>query len=419
MTGLLVGHREFRRFALAFLVSRAGDYLLSVGMFVFVFERTGSAAWVAAAAILRVAPNMLLSAAGGGLGTRLGLRFLVLSDLTRSALNMGLTLAAMLGSLPAVLLLSVCSQIVGAGYGATAAGMVPRLVASDETAAANATISAIESVSLLAGPSIAGLLMAFTAPAAAFGLNAGSFLASALVVARLRLRPEHPCSPVNEEAPDGLGVAGGWAFRKLVCDRRLRGVALAVVASSLLVGVLSVAFVLLALQLGTGLSGAGYLMAAFGAGGVLGALAASRWLDRLTPAVWAFSLLLTTGAAAAALALVRSPLPGLLLTVLLGATTGFLDILAVTHIQRVSPRTTGAICGALDSLAQGAVLTGLLLTPALVAAVGVVGTLTLIGATLVLLAPVALPAAILKPRPLTVRPLDLGPGLIRQASPGE
>ena len=399
MTGLLVGHREFRRFALAFLVSRGGDYLLSVGMVVFVFERTGSTAWVATAAILRVVPNMLLSAAGGGLGTRFGLRFLVLSDVTRSALNVGLTVAAMVGSLPAVLLLSVCSQIVGAGYSATAAGMVSRLVASNKTAAANATISAIESVSLLAGPSIAGLLMAFTSPVTAFGLNAGSFLASALVVGRLRLRPDHPCSPVTEEASDGLGAAGGWAFRVLVSDRRLRGVAVGVVASSLLVGVLSVAFVLLALQLGAGLSGAGYLMAAFGAGGVLGALAASRWLDRLTPVVWASGLLVTTGTAAVALALVRVPLPGLLLTVLLGATTGFLDILAVTQVQRVAPRTTGAICGALDSLAQGAVLLGLLLTPALVSAVGVTGTLTLIGATLVLLAPVALPANVLKPRP--------------------
>ena len=81
MSNLFLDHRTFRRFALTFAVSRAGDFLLSVAMVVFVYQKTGPTSWVAAAAIARLIPHVLFSAVGGSLGDRFGRRFLVASDL--------------------------------------------------------------------------------------------------------------------------------------------------------------------------------------------------------------------------------------------------------------------------------------------------------------------------------------------------
>ena len=79
MSALLVEHKAFRRFAVAYAASRVGDFMLSVGMIVFALRETGSVGWVAAAAALRIVPHVLLSGPGGALGNRFGQRYLVAS----------------------------------------------------------------------------------------------------------------------------------------------------------------------------------------------------------------------------------------------------------------------------------------------------------------------------------------------------
>jgi hypothetical protein len=381
MIRLLLDHRAFRRFAFAFLVSRAGDFLLSVGMVVFLYEATGSPAWVAAAAVLRLAPNIALSGLGGALGNRFGLRLLVASDVARALLNAGLTLAATTGSVPGVVALSVVAQVAGSGYGATSVGLVPRLVDANRTAAANSAVGAIESLSLLAGPVLAGLLLAVASPALAFGLNAGSFVVSALVVSSLR-----PSQAARSELATATGRPGG-AFRALLHDPGLRALTVALVGVNILVGALSVLFVVLSVDvLGTGAAGTGFLLGSFGAGGVVGAVAAGRWMQRGPVQRWAGGLVASTGLAVAAMATCRSPEVAWTLAALAGAACSFLEVLGVTAVQRVSGGDTAAVYGALDSLGYAAVLLGLLLAPSLVAVFGGAGCLVLMGALLLGLA---------------------------------
>jgi hypothetical protein len=47
------------------VISNVGDWLYNIVLLVFVFERTGSAAWVAVASIVRIAPEIGLSTLGG------------------------------------------------------------------------------------------------------------------------------------------------------------------------------------------------------------------------------------------------------------------------------------------------------------------------------------------------------------------
>lgn len=390
MTSLLLDHRAFRRFALAFLISRAGDFMLSVGMVVFVFSRTGSAGWVAAAATLRLVPHILLSSFGGSLGDRFGQRFLVASDIVRATLNVALTASALAGSLPAVIALSVLTQVAGAGYGATSVGLVPRLVEDGESAAANSALGAIESLSLLAGPCLAGVLMAVASPALAFGLNAASFVLSAFAVASLRLRP----SAFDAEFAQGDQLGGtqivrrrGWAYRELVRQPELRAATLGVVGANVVVGAVSVLFVVVSVEnLGIGAAGTGFLLGAFGAGGVVGALAAGRWMGRAATRRWAAVMLAATGLATASLSHARLLPIALLLSAAMGAATSFLEIVSVTQVQKDAGANAAAVCGAMDSLCYAAVLVGLVVSPLLVEAFGGAGCLVAIGGGLLGLA---------------------------------
>jgi MFS family permease len=402
MLTLMLGQREFRRFALTFALSRAGDFLLSVAMVVFVYQQTHSTTWVAAAAIARLLPHVLLSSVGGSIGNRFGRRLLVVSDVIRAVLNTALVLAALAGSLPAVLVLSALAAVAGVGYGATSIALIPRLVPDGRTAQANATISAIESVSLLAGPALGGILLAVASPASTFGLNACSFVISAVVIASLRLRPPpRQTRATNQSAPVDRQLTRSTAFKLLLLDPDLRAVTVGAVGTAVVIGTVSVTFVVLSVgALGTGDAGVGYLMAAFGAGGVAGALAAGRVIDHAATRLWVAVLLAVTGIALAAMTGVRSPLLAWALAATLGVTGAFLEVLSVTKVQAAEPENAATLCGALDSLCYASVLLGLLLAPTLVTLVGN-RCLLVVGASMLLLAAAALRAGAAQQLPPT------------------
>ena len=46
-------------------ISQSGDWLYNVALAVYVFDRTGSAGWVAAATVLRLVPYVVLAPIGG------------------------------------------------------------------------------------------------------------------------------------------------------------------------------------------------------------------------------------------------------------------------------------------------------------------------------------------------------------------
>src|SRR5215470_73954 len=84
-----------RRLWIALTVSWFGDALYGVALAVFVYDATGSAAWVAAAAIARMLPYFLLSPYAGVLADRLPkVRILVASELAAAVFMAGLSVVA-------------------------------------------------------------------------------------------------------------------------------------------------------------------------------------------------------------------------------------------------------------------------------------------------------------------------------------
>ena len=82
---------------------------------------------------------------------------------------------------------------------------MPRIVREDELAAANAITTTITNAAIAVGPALGGLFLVLGSPAWAFTANAVTFLASALIVARIRsdLGPDRDGREGRDPRPSG------------------------------------------------------------------------------------------------------------------------------------------------------------------------------------------------------------------------
>jgi len=155
----IVGRRrDYRLLLLSFGTSRAGDFLYTVALVAYVYDRTSSAAWVSAAALARFVPTILLSPAAGVAADRFERRaVMVTSDLTQLAAMVALlVVGALTGPAWVVVALSVLSATAGTLYQAAAPGMVREAVPEDELTAANALLSTVDTLAFVAGPAAGG-----------------------------------------------------------------------------------------------------------------------------------------------------------------------------------------------------------------------------------------------------------------------
>src|SRR3954452_10694507 len=184
-------HRSFRRLLTALAVSQAGDWLYNVALLAFVYERTHSAAWVAATTAVRVIPVVVLGPIGGVLADRFDRRrTMVLSDVARIGCMLGLAAVAATG-LPIVLapVLAALSTAASAPYPASAAATTPRLVPAEDLAGANSARSAVGMAAVAGGPVVGAVLLLLGSPTAAFLINAGTFAVSAIAVLSIPAGP--------------------------------------------------------------------------------------------------------------------------------------------------------------------------------------------------------------------------------------
>jgi hypothetical protein len=169
--------------------------------------------------------------------------------------------------------LSALSATAGTLYQAAAPAMVRETVPEDELTAANALLSTVDTLAFVAGPAAGSLLMLIGEPPVAFAVNAATFGSSALFLFRIgaRSRPANPA--------EGRGVLldlaqGATAF---FGNRTVAVLTGCVIAASAVYGAELVVLVLVSTELlTTGTTGLGWLQAASGAGGVLGAALSGR-----------------------------------------------------------------------------------------------------------------------------------------------
>ncbi|MBV9281285.1 MAG: cyclic nucleotide-binding domain-containing protein, partial [Chloroflexi bacterium] len=235
---------------------------------------------------------------------------------------------------------------------------------ADQLTAANVASGWIEGFSLFVGPLATGVLLTISTPGTVFVVMAGVLLCSALLAGTVRAPNPAPAADGSTVVQDLMG-----GFSTLTHEPGPRLIVSLMGVNFLLVGALDIVLVVLAFrQLGTGSGGVGFLNAAFGAGGFIGAATTMLLVgrQRLAPPLALGAL--AWGLGLALLSAGPSRLLAPLLIVLAGAGRSVFDVTGRTLLQRVVPgHLMSRVFGILEGLFMGAVAAGLILIPALFA----------------------------------------------------
>ncbi|MFD2796152.1 MFS transporter [Promicromonospora vindobonensis] len=183
-------HPAMRFWTGANLVSSAGTWMQMTVQNLLVLQITGSPAATGLSLAVQAAPGLLFGVAGGAVVDRWPRKAVV--AVSQAALGLvALTTALLVGldvlNLPLLLALSAVTGLVAAVDGPATSLLGNDLVAADDVPSAIGLGSVTNSVGRLAGVGVAGGLLAFTGPAAAYLINGVSFLAVAALVPFLRL----------------------------------------------------------------------------------------------------------------------------------------------------------------------------------------------------------------------------------------
>lgn len=365
-------HRDFRFLMGAFALGDAGSWMYNVALVVWVYEATGSVGWLAATTVCRFVPALLFSAYAGVVADRFEkVRLMSTVDLTFAAVMTTMALLMTFDApVLAVMVTAALASTLGTVYDPAASALTPQLVPEKELASANALRNTIDNITIVAGPGLGGVLLLVGPPEFAVWINVATFLASAFLVSRLKARS----TPVD--VTEG-GTAGPWKQMQVGIRTIASSPAVAVlVGYSLLAtfafGVDTVLFVAVSDEiLGTGADGYGYLLAGLGVGGVLAAplVARAEGQSLLGPiivigmAVYCLPMLL--------LLITSSPEVAFFAQVVRGAGTLFVDVLAMTALQRtLEGDVLARVFGAFNAMVLGVILLGAMLTPFVINGLG-------------------------------------------------
>ena len=239
----------------------------------------GGAAAVGVVALLRFWPSAAAAPFLAILGDRYRReRVMVTCDLLRALAIGGAAATALLGGPPLLAIgLAVSVQLISTAFRPAQAALLPSLATRpEELTAANVASSSIESVGSFAGPALGGLLLALTSTGVVFASTSLAFLWSALMVSRIRggARPERAESGgLGHELLGGVRAIGRRAAAA-AARRPLRG------ADARRGRAQRPDRRHLAARARRGRAGVGYLNAAVGVGGVIGAGAAIALVGR-------------------------------------------------------------------------------------------------------------------------------------------
>src|SRR4051812_18204723 len=387
----------FRRLLASLAVSSLGDWLYNVALLAFVYERTGSPTWLALTTAVRIVPIVVLGPIGGVIADRHDRRILIIaSDLLRAALMVALAAVVAFG-LPVVLapLLAGAATLVASVHPPAVAASTPRLVDDAYLQRANAARAAIGQAAIVVGPALGAAVLALSSPAIAILANAGTFLASAVLVATIPARPAFRPSAAAPAAPHLLDELRTGIDALRGAPAAVRVIAADVICSAVY-GILTVTLVLVAGRLGAGPGGYGLLLGGFGVGGIAGATIAGR----LDGGHWRGTLAIALTLVAvpvAALGVADSLWTALPLAIVGGTGAVVAEVLSETALPRMlDDAVLARAYGIMLPVALSGIVAGSLIAGPLVPLLGVTGALVATGAAVLAL------AALLLRRPLVI-----------------
>jgi MFS family permease len=264
------------------IISSLGSQMTFLALPWFVLTTTGSTARMGVVLAAELLPMALLGIPSGVVVTRLGARrTMLVCDLARVPLMASIPILYSAGLLSFGLLLALVFMlgVFIAPYFSAQRLVLPELVGDDHTilTQANAVVEAGSRLTILLGPITAGLLIASIGATNVLYVDAATYAISFLLL--FALVPRRPPLPAAED--DG-GVLAGLRF--VFGDALLRPMMLTVIFLHMFAQAIFISLPVLAFtHYDASAHTAGFLLAAFGAGSLLGALAAIPLAKRVPP----------------------------------------------------------------------------------------------------------------------------------------
>ena len=386
-----------RRVLLAYIGFSLAEWMSWIAILVYAFVR-GGATETGIAAVVQLAPAALVAPVAATIGDHVRRERALLFAYLAQAASMVLVAIALAAGAPswvvyaAAALANTSITLTRPIQGA----LLPSLARTpSELTTSNVAAATIETGSMLLGPALAGLALAASTSSTVFAASATLLLAGAYLVRSARSHPHE--QPVLGDAGSLRSAARDivTGFRLTFRERQPRVVLAIIAAGSILWGMLDILLVVLAIDvLALGSSGVGLLNAALGAGGLLGAAAASITLiGRRGLAVPVALGIVLWAAPLALLGQLASAPAAIALLAIAGLGRMLLDTSSHTLLQRVAPdRMLARIFGLLEGVHMGSLAIGSILAPALVALVGEGTAFLVAGSAMLVTGLVAWPA---------------------------
>jgi MFS family permease len=274
--GPLRRHRDFRLLFVGQTVSFLGSMVTFVAVPYQAYELTGSSLVVGLIALAELVPLLGMAFVGGALADAIDRRRMVLI----SELGMMGTAATLLAnsvlSEPKLWVLFVVAALDAGLYGLqrpSLDALTPRLVERDELPAASALVSFRMTFGALAGPALAGGLIAAIGLPATYGLDVATYAVSLVALVRMRAVPP----PAEADRPSLRGIVEG--LRYAWSRPELLGTYFVDMAA-MFFGIPEALFPAFAKELGGGPGALGLLYAAPAAGALVASVT-SGWVERV------------------------------------------------------------------------------------------------------------------------------------------
>jgi MFS family permease len=383
--GTAVRNKGIRRVQLAWGAAIASEWAHFVALGVFAYKHGGTSA-VGLAGLIRLTPAALLAPFAASLGDRFRPeRFLRAMMLLGSGALTASAVASFTGDRLLVFafagVVGISSTLIRPALGA----LVPSLARTpDELIASNGASSTVESLGTLAGPLLAGIVVAVANVSVVFISGGVALLGAAAVLARFRVEGRLAVGGSERESTRRSLATG---FRTLAAAPAARLLIVLAVAQAFVRGCLNVLVVVVVFRALHGSDAdLGYLTAAIGVGGIAGALAGMMLKSRRLAVTFAIALVFW-GVPIMLMAPGPSFVGALVLLAIVGLANSVEDVAAVTLLQRLVPdETLTSVFGVMWGPAMGAVALGSIITAPVVAAVGLRIALIAVGMILPLLA---------------------------------
>jgi MFS family permease len=381
--GDVLRNAQLRRVELAWGASVAAEWANFVALGVFAYDVAGTLG-VGLAGLVRLLPAALVAPFAAYVGDRFRRERFLVAISAGGCAALAASAAAFFVDRNEYVIFALASV-----FGLSSTLLRPALQAllpslartPEELIASNGATSTIEGLATLVGPLVAGVLIAATNAGVVFALAGAALLTAALLFARVHVEGRLLVAAANGAQSLRRGLLGG--YHTVLRARKARLVVGLMIAQTFVRGCLNVLIVVTAFRVfHSGPSAVGYMTAAIGVGGLIGAFGALALVGRrlatpfgLALVVWGLPIVLVAPRPYLALALV--------LLALVGAANSVEDVAGFTLLQRVVPdELLTRVLGVVWGLAMGALALGSIAAPAVVKAIGPRPALAAVGAIL-------------------------------------